>query len=173
MIRKDVKQNWKEKQKKVFEKLKERFTTELVLVTPDLDKEIRVKTNTSNFAMEGVLLMKCEDKRWRLVAYISKSLNEAKNNYEIHNKEILAIIRCLEVWRYFLEGIKSQFEIWTDYKNLEYFMKAQKLNQRQIRQALYLLRFDFILKYVAGKSMRQADSLSKRMDWAENIVKIR
>ena len=94
------------------------------MVTPDLDKEIRVKTNTSNFAMEGVLLMKCEDKRWRLVAYISKSLNEAKNNYEIHNKEILAIIRCLEVWRYFLEGIKSQFEIWTDYKNLEYFMKA-------------------------------------------------
>ena len=63
MIRKDVKQNWKEKQKKVFEKLKERFTTELVLVTPDLDKEIRVKTNTSNFAMEGVLLMKCEDEK--------------------------------------------------------------------------------------------------------------
>ena len=48
------------------------------MVTPDLDKEIRVKANTSNFAMEGVLLMKCENKRWRLVAYISKSLNEAK-----------------------------------------------------------------------------------------------
>ena len=47
-------------------------------------------------------------------------------------------------------------------------MKAQKLNQRQIRQALYLLRFDFILKYVAGKSMEQADSLSRRVDCAES-----
>jgi len=62
------------------------------------------------------------------VAYISKSLNEAKMNYKIHDKEMLAIIRCLEAWRHILEGAKDQFEIWTDYKNLEYFMKAQKLN---------------------------------------------
>ena len=96
--------------------------------------------------MGGVLLMKCEDKKQRLVAYISKSLNEAERNYEIHNKEMLAIIQCLEVWRYFLEGAKDQFEIWIDHKNLEYFIKA--------KQALYLSRFDFTLKYVAGKSMR-------------------
>ncbi len=51
-----------------------------------------------DFAIEGVLSMKCEDKKWRLVAYISKSLNKAKRNYEIHNKEMLAIIRCLEAW---------------------------------------------------------------------------
>ena len=62
------------------------------------------------------------------MAYISKSLNEAKRNYEIYDKEMLAIIRCLETWRHFLEGAKGRFEIWMDYKNLEYFMKAQKLN---------------------------------------------
>ena len=73
-------------------------------------------------------MMKCEDERWRPVAYISKLLNEAKRNYEIHDKEMLAIIRCLEAWRHFLEEAKGQFEIWTDHKNLEYFMKAQKLN---------------------------------------------
>ena len=81
----------------MFEELKERFTTEPVLVTPDLDKEMRVEIDTSDFAMGGVLLMKCEDKRWRPVAYISKSLNEAERNYEIHDKEMLAIIWCLEV----------------------------------------------------------------------------
>jgi len=113
--------------------LKERFTTELVLVTPDLDKEIRVEANASDFATGGVLSMKCEDKKWRPVAYISKLLNEAERNYEIHDKEMLAIIRCLEVWRHFLEGAKDRFEIWTDHKNLEYFMKTQKLNQRQAR----------------------------------------
>ena len=48
-------------------------------------------------------------------------------------------------------------------------MKAQKLNQRQARWALYLSRFDFALKYVAGKSIGQADSLSKRADWAEGV----
>ena len=96
------------------------------MVIPDLDK----KVDASDFATGGVLSMKCEDERWRLVAYISKSLNKAKKNYEIHNKEMLAIIQCLEVWRHFLEGAKDQFEIWTDHKNLEYFMKAQTLNQR-------------------------------------------
>ena len=90
-------------------------------------------------------------------------------NYEIHDKEMLAIIRCLEAWRYFLEGAKSRFEIWMDHKNLEYFMKAQKLNQRQARWSLYLLRFNFALKHVASKSMGRADSLSRRVDWAEGL----
>ena len=128
MTRKDIKWNWREKQQKVFEELKERFTTELVLVTPDLDREIRVEVDMSDFAMGGVLSMKYEDKKWMLVAYISKLLNEAKKNYKIHNKEMLVIIRCLEAQRHFLEGAKDLFEIQTDYKNLEYFIKAQKLN---------------------------------------------
>jgi len=76
----------------VFEELKERFMMELVLVTPDLDKEMRVEADASDFAIGEVLSMKCEDKRWRPVAYISKLLNEAKRNYEIHDKEMLAII---------------------------------------------------------------------------------
>ena len=58
-----------------------------------------------------MLLIKCEDKKWRLVTYISKLLNEAERNYEIHNKEILAIIRCLEAWKHFLERAKDWFEI--------------------------------------------------------------
>jgi len=57
---------------------------------------MRVEVDTSDFATGGVLSMKCEDEKWRLVAYISKSLNEAERNYEIHNKEMLAIIWCLE-----------------------------------------------------------------------------
>jgi len=169
--RKDRKWNWGEKQQKAFEELKKRFTTELVLVTPDLDKEIRVEADASDFATGGVLSMKCEDEKWRPVAYISKLLNEAERNYEIHDKEMLAIIRCLEAWRHFLEGAKDWFEIWTDHKNLEYFMKVQKLNRRQARWSLYLSRFDFALKHVAGKSMRRADSLSRRVDWAEGIEK--
>jgi len=72
--------------------LRKRFTTEPVLVIPDLDKEIRVEVDVSDFATRGVLSIKCEDGKWRPVAYISKLLNEAKRNYEIHDKEMLAII---------------------------------------------------------------------------------
>jgi len=77
--------------------------------------------------------MKCSDELWRPVAFISKSLSDIERNYKIYNKEMLAVVRRLEAWRHFLEGVMVKFEIWIDYKNLEYFMKPQKLNQRQAR----------------------------------------
>ena len=84
-----------------------------------------------------------------------------QRNYEIYDKEMLAIIRGLENWRHLLEDARFKFEIWIDYKNLEYFMKAQKLNHRQVQWALYLSRFDFTLKHVPGTKMRKADRLSR------------
>jgi len=82
---------------------------------------------------------------------------------------MLAVVRCLEVWRHFLEGAVVKFEIWTDHKNLEYFIKAQKLNRRQVQWALYLSRFDFTLKHIPGSKMEKADSLSRRSDWEVGV----
>ena len=70
-----------------------------------------------------------------------------------------------------MEGAKLEFEIWTDHKNLQYFMTSQKLNHRQARWALYLSQFNFTLKHVPGKSMGKADGLSKRPDWQEGVEK--
>jgi len=98
-------------------------------------------------------------------------LNETERNYKIHDKEMLAIIRGLEAWRHLLKGAQFKFEIWMDYKNLEYFMKAQKLNRRQAHWALYLSRFDFTLKHVPGTRMGKADGLSRRLDWKIGIDK--
>ena len=100
------------------------------MAAPDLDKEMRVEADTSDYATEGVLSVKGEDGRWRPVAFIFKSLNNTERNYEIHDKEMLAVIRCLEAWRHFLEGARTKFKIWTDHKNLEYFMTNQKLNKQ-------------------------------------------
>jgi len=130
-----------------------------------------VEVDASNFATEGMLSMKYEDNKWRPVVYISKSLNETERNYEIHNKEILAIICCLKAWRHFLKESKRKFKVWTDHKNLEYFMSNQKLNHRQARWALYLSRFDFILKHISGSKMEKADGLSKRLDWEVRVEK--
>ena len=108
MTRKEIKWNWREKQQKVFEELKKRFTIKPVLVIPDLDREMRVEVDVLDFATGRVLLMKYEDEKWRQVTYISKLLNEVERNYKIHNKEMLAIIWCLEVWRHFLEGARDK-----------------------------------------------------------------
>jgi len=139
LTRKDMKWQWGQEQQKAFDELKGVFTTKPVLAAPDLDKEFRVEVDASNYVTGGVLSMKYSNNMWRLVAFISKSLSDTEHNYEIHDKEILAIIRCLEEWRHFLERAVIKFEIWTDHKNLEYFIKAQKLNRRQARWALYLL----------------------------------
>ena len=130
-----------------------------------------MEADASNFATGGVLSIKCEDNKWRPVVYISKLLNETKRNYEIHDKEMLAIICCLEAWRHFLEGSRSKFEVWTNHKNLKYFMSNQKLNRRQARWALYLSRFNFILKHISGSKMGKADGLSRRPDWEVGVEK--
>jgi len=128
-----------------------------VLATPELDKEFRVEADTSNFATGGVLSVKCKDDLWRPVLFISKALNETERNYEIYDKEMLEVICCLEAWRHFLEDARVKFEIWTDHKNLEYFITSQNLNRRQVRWALYLSRFHFVLKHIPGSKMGKAD----------------
>ena len=96
LVRKDEKWNWGEEQEAVFKELKRVFTIRPVLVVPDLDKEMRVKADASEYATGEVLSIKCGDKKWRPVAFISKSLNKAERNYKIYDREMLAIIRCLK-----------------------------------------------------------------------------
>ena len=72
--------------------MKERFTKELVLVVLDLDKKMKMEVDASDYAIRGVLSMEYENERWRLVAFLSKSLNETERNYKIYDKEILVVI---------------------------------------------------------------------------------
>jgi len=78
---------------------------------------------------------------------------------------MLAIICTLEEWRHFLKGAQHPVEIWTDHKNLEYFMTAKKLNRHQARWSLYLAHFDFKLIHCPGHSMGKPDMLSWRLDY--------
>jgi len=110
MVKKDRKWEWTEKQEKAFEELKKRFTQKLVLAVPDLDKKMRMEVDVSDYTMEDVLSME-EEGKWKLVTFLSKSLNETERNYKIHDKEMLAIIRGLESWRHLLEEAQFKFEI--------------------------------------------------------------
>jgi len=96
MVKKDKKWNWTEKQEKTFGELKEKFTQELVLAAPDLDKRMRMEVDALDYVTGEVLSMEGKDGLWRPVAFLSKFLNETERNYEIHDKEMLAIIWELE-----------------------------------------------------------------------------
>jgi len=65
-------------------------------VALDLDKKMRMEVDTLDYATEGILFMECEDGKWRLGVHLSKSLNKMERNYEIHDKEMLVVIKGLE-----------------------------------------------------------------------------
>jgi hypothetical protein len=162
---KDVRFIWGLPQEDSFMKLKELVTSAPVLVLPNDDLPFRLEADGSSIATGAVLSQQqVDDNAWHPVTFPSKALNPVERNYEIHDTEMLAIIRGLEEWRHYLEGARHPVEIWTDHKNLEYFRVAQKLNRRQARWSLYLSRFNFTLHHKPGRSMGKPDALSRQAD---------
>ena len=129
LLRKDKDWQWNAEQQIAFEGLKEAFTTEPTLAYPDPTKPLRVEADASGFATGAVLSMLHDDNKWHPCAYISKSLNDVERNYDVHDREMLAIMCALYDWRHYLEGAKHKIEILTDHANLCYFMEAKKLNR--------------------------------------------
>ena len=108
---KDAPWEWGNDQQAAFDLLKTSFTTAPVLQIPNDTAPYRLETDSSDFAMGAVLEQLGEDKKWHPVAFYSKSLNEHERNYEIYDKEMLAIIRALEEYRHYLEGHLLLFKI--------------------------------------------------------------
>jgi len=171
---------WSRKEQAAFEDLKTAVTTAPVLVSPQELDFFRIEADSSDFATGAVLSQQSTmDGKWHPVAFYSKFLSSVEQNYKIHNKEMLAIICALEEWRHFLEGATHLVEIWTDHKNLEYFMTAKKLNRHQVCWSLHLARFNFLLYHHPGHAMGKPDTLLRRADHGnrasdnENVVLLR
>jgi len=149
----------------VFKDLKTAMTTALVLMSPQDSEPFQIEVDSLDFATGAVLSQQStKDRKWHPIAFYSKSLFSIERNYEIHNKEMLAIIHVLEEWRHFLKGVIHPVEIWTDHKNLEFFMIAKKLNHHQACWSLHLARFDFLLHYHPRRTMGKPNTLSRRAD---------
>ena len=125
--------------------------------TPGL--ETAIECDSSGYAVGSTLMQKMKG-LWHPVAHFSKKLNPAESNYPIHNKEMLAIIRCIREWRTELVG--QHFEGWSDHHNLAYFQKKQHLGERQMRWAYELNDFSFDIIHKPGKEQVQSDTLSRR-----------
>lgn len=145
-----------------FEELKNRLINAPVLNHYDPDKESRIETDASDGVVAGVFSQLGSDGEWHPIAFFSKTMAPAELNYEIHDKEMLAIIRSLSHWRAELMGTPRKLEILSDHKALEYFMTTKALNARQARWAEILSEFNFLIKYRPGNSNMAADALSRR-----------
>ena len=114
----------------MFEELKEKITSQPVLSLPRRGGKFRVETDASEHAIGGVLSQE-QDGKWRPIAFLSRMMQPAEQNYEIYDKELLAIVEALAKWKQYLLDAKEPFEVWTDHENLKYFREPHKLNGRQ------------------------------------------
>ena len=145
-----------------FEELKGRLTSSPILRHYNPELESMLETDASDGVVGGILSQLHPDGEWHPVAFFSKTMAPAECNYEIHDKEMLAIIRSLSQWRAELEGANSRIKIYTDHKALEYFMTTKQLTSRQARWAEILSQFFFTIMYQPGKQNTKADTLTRR-----------
>ncbi|SJL18991.1 uncharacterized protein ARMOST_22596 [Armillaria ostoyae] len=118
---------WGTAQNQAFQQLKKQMVEDVILTIPNRKGKFRVEADASNGAI-GAILSQQQEGRWRPVAFMSKALTAMEGNYEIYNKELLAIMLTLSEWRHYLMGALEDVEIWMDHQNLQYFHKPQKLN---------------------------------------------
>jgi hypothetical protein len=102
-------------------------------VQNNLEKEKTLETNALDYAIGMRLTQPGDDGKPRLITFYSHKLIQAELNYDIHNKELLAIVVAFKVWRVYLEGAKHTIIIKTDHKNLTFFMTMKELTRRQAR----------------------------------------
>jgi hypothetical protein len=145
-----------------FQELKRRLITAPILRHYDYDLESMLETDASDGVIAGVLSQLYPDGNWYPVGYFSKTMALAEYNYEIHDKEMLAIIRSFSHWRPELQGNGSPVKVYTDHKALEYFMTTKQLNSRQARWAELLADYSFMIMYRPSKDNAKADILSRR-----------
>ena len=153
---------WSQNCQEAFDDLKRHLVEAPILYHYQPGLPTKLETDASDGVVAGVLSQQVGD-AWHPIAYFSKSMSPPERNYEIHDKELLAVVRALEEWRAELEGLqwKDRFSIYTDHRALEYFMSTKKLNARQARWAEFLSRFFFVIRYRPGKQNTLADALTR------------
>jgi hypothetical protein len=161
LTKKELKFEWNMNAQKAFDEIKQRITSAPVLVHFDHTQTAYVEADSSDYVQGGVL-SQMKDGILHPVAFFSRKLSPAECNYEIYDKELLAIVNCLEHWRPELEGTKLPIQILTDHKALEYFMTSKKLTRRQARWALTLANYNFQIAYRPGKANGKADALTRK-----------
>src|SRR6266436_6600741 len=146
---------WGSPKQKAFDALKKAVTSTPILTFPSQSSRFCLKCDTSNFVTRVVLSQVQADGMHQPIAFMSKGFSDVECNYQIHDKEMLAIMHTLDEWHHFLEGMMEKFKILMDHQNL---------NCWQVHWSLFLSHFDFSLCHQPGQLMGRPDTLSWRSD---------
>jgi hypothetical protein len=147
-MRKEVKFKCSPEAEEAFSSLKHAFCTALILRHFNQTKPVIIEVDDSDYVYGGVLSQLDDEGVLHPCAFVSKKFDSAELNYEIYNKEMLTIVKCMyDHWRHYLEGSGQQAEVFTDHKNLLWFTETKVYNRRQAHWAEKLSRFDFTITF--------------------------
>ena len=169
LTKKDIPFRFGDKERTAFNELKRRLTSAPLLTIFNPEKEAILETDASDGAIGACLTQKGEDGKARPVAYFSRKMTGPEQNYDIHDKELLAVVEAFKNWRVYLEGLGQPVKVFTDHKNLLYWTTTKELNRRQVRWAETLSTFDFRISHVRGTENGGADALSRRPDYMRDL----
>ncbi len=160
--------SWSRAAQDAFERLKGLLTSAPILITPDPERQFIVEVDASDVGVGAILSQRSPlDNKVHPCAFYSHRLSSAEHNYDVGNRELLAIRLALGEWRHWLEGASVPFIVWTDHQNLEYIRSAKRLNARQARWALFFGRFDFTISFRPGSKNLKPDALSRQFGSSE------
>lgn len=165
LLKKDQEWAWTSECTEVFRLLKEAFTTAPILRHFDPALPIILECDASDFAIAGIISqVNPETQEIRPVAFHARTMGPAELNYDIYDKELLAIVETFQHWRAYLEGANHQVTVFTDHNNLQYFTTTKQLSRRQARWSEFLAGFDFLITYRPGRLGEKPDALTRRSD---------
>ena len=164
LTRKNISFVWTEKAEEAFKRLKKLFIFQSVLIMFESEKLITLEMNASDKAIEACISQSDDKRRLHLIAFHNRKLTDAELNYEIHDKKLLVIVDSFKQWRVYLKEFRHQIQVYTDHKNLLYFMITKVLNWRQIRWLKELLSYNFQIQYWKKSENLKIDVLSRRAD---------
>ena len=152
---------FREKQQKAFEKLVHKLTHAPILAHYDSKKAVTSETDASKYVTAGIISQIGNDGFLRPIAFRFKSMSKSECNYDVHDKELLAIKLALEDWRRYVKGSRQRANILTDHENLVPRMTKKRLNEREVPWKQFLSKFDFKIEYRPGKEWGKPDATTR------------
>jgi len=162
LTRKDTPWNFDENCRRAFNTLKQAFTSAPILMHWVLDAQPVVETNASDYALAAILSIMTKDNEIHPVAFHSRPFSAPELNYDVHDKELLAIFEAFKMWQHYLEGSALPIDVVMDHKNLEYFLTTKVLTRRQARWSEYLSQFNLVIWFRPGRLGTKPDTLTRQ-----------
>ena len=167
LLKKDIPFLWENNQQKAFDHLKEILTKAPVLSYPDFTKPFVIFTDASKIGLGAVLSQRKEDEKEHVIAYASRSLNQAEKNYSVTEQECLAVVWAIQYFQHYL-GMQP-FELITDHLALKWLQIAKMPLGRRARWIMELQQYDFTIKHRPGKQNANADALSRIVEEEDEV----